>query len=172
MREVVVVPTFGGRPRVPLADRFWARVAVRGADACWEWTATRDKDGYGKIRTGGGGSPTVRSHRVSWELRHGPIPDGLWVLHRCDNPPCVNPAHLFLGTPKDNVQDSVRKLRKAMGERGPRAKLTREKVLWARGAVCVGATIPALARLYGVSGNSLRFAVSGRTWAWLEPGHA
>ncbi len=89
-----------------LADRFWARVAVGKPDECWEWTRYRDRAGYGQAYHEGRDVP---AHRLAWILTHGPIPDGLKVLHRCDYPPCVNPAHLFLGTQGDNVRDAVAK---------------------------------------------------------------
>jgi len=88
--------------------RFWAKVKIRGAGDCWEWQASKRR-AYGKIRIK---CEYVPAHRVAWMLTHGEIPEGLCVLHRCDNPPCVNPDHLFLGTLKDNSQDMLRKLRR------------------------------------------------------------
>lgn len=92
--------------RVPLADRFWSRVARKGPDDCWLWTGGLFGFGYGACWYEG---RTTQAHRLSWEMAHGPIPDGLAVLHRCDNPPCVNPSHLFLGTLADNTYDMMRK---------------------------------------------------------------
>jgi hypothetical protein len=94
---------------------FWSRVDMTGGMfECWEWTATRDSHGYGKFWWG---EKMTGSHRVSWEITNGVVPDGLFVLHKCDNPPCVNPSHLWLGTKKDNSEDCVRKGRSPRGER-------------------------------------------------------
>lgn len=99
-----------GRPSIPIADRFWSK--VQKTDACWLWTSNVHHNGYGQIAQSRNGATRQRwvwAHRVAWELTHGPIADGLLVLHRCDTPLCVNPAHLFLGTHLENIADSVRK---------------------------------------------------------------
>lgn len=91
----------------PLPDRFWPRVDKSGD--CWLWTGARMKNGYGVVWLA---EPIGRMglvHRVAWELTNGPIPDGLFACHRCDNPPCCNPDHLFLGTVRDNALDMVAK---------------------------------------------------------------
>lgn len=98
------------------AARFWARVAGKDhPDACWEWTGARKVLGYGKLSWE---AKVTTAHRVAYALAHGPIPNGMFVCHRCDHPPCCNPAHLFLGTPKDNIQDAKAKgrLRGGPGE--------------------------------------------------------
>jgi hypothetical protein len=98
-------------PGLSLATRFWAKVDKRGPDECWEWTGARQPQGYGTIGVylGYRSYGYARSNRVAWELMRGPVPDGLHVLHSCDNPPCVNPNHLFLGTALDNIHDCIDK---------------------------------------------------------------
>lgn len=91
--------------REPWPERFSSKTQVQ-ATGCIEWIASRDGCGYGMFRFGG---RSQRAHRVAWILTFGGIPDGLQVLHKCDNPPCVNPDHLFLGTNHDNVLDAVAK---------------------------------------------------------------
>jgi hypothetical protein len=85
-------------------DRFWSKVSK--SDKCWEWTAATNKHGYGTFQFEG---RLQKAHRVAWQLSMGSVPDGLFVLHRCDNPSCVRLTHLFLGTQRDNVRDAMRK---------------------------------------------------------------
>lgn len=114
----------------PVADRLWARVD-RTDSGCWLWTGGRStaRNGfqYGVMKVGG---KPVRAHRVAWEVANGPIPAGAFVCHHCDTPLCVNPAHLFLGTHDDNMEDMARKGRgrSAMGMRHWKAKLTDDDV--------------------------------------------
>jgi hypothetical protein len=91
-------------------EQFWAKVDVRGPEECWEWKRRRSHRGYGETRWGG---KTERANRRAWLLVNGPIPIGVSVLHHCDNPPCCNPAHLFLGTHTDNMRDMAAKGRTA-----------------------------------------------------------
>jgi hypothetical protein len=94
--------------------RFWAK--VNKTDGCWGWTGASDCRGYGSIRIGGRYEPQVGAHRLSWVIHRGEISEGLFVLHRCDNPNCVRPDHLFLGTHQDNMNDMAEKKRAASGE--------------------------------------------------------
>lgn len=96
--------------RLPtLEQRIWTKIDRRGPDDCWEWTGARDENGYGRIRHEG---EKARAHRLVYEITHGPLPEDLFIRHRCDNPPCVNPAHLEPGTHQDNMDDTVRRLRR------------------------------------------------------------
>lgn len=110
--------TKGPRPK-SLAERFWPKVDQRGD--CWLWTGSINNYGYGMIAAGGRGGKVLKAHRVAWELTHGPVPDGLEVCHTCDQPRCVNPAHLWLGTHTENVRDMWRKGRGArlVGDASP-----------------------------------------------------
>ena len=94
---------------IPLADRFRLYVGPTTDRGCVLWIGTRNDDGYGVIGSGGMRGRMILAHRVAWELENGAITDDLKVLHKCDNPPCINVAHLFLGTVADNIHDMVAK---------------------------------------------------------------
>ena len=109
-----------------IEERFWAKVNRNGPTpqhcpelgACWVWTGSLNADGYGMVRVGGRDGKTHRAHRLSWSLNVAPVStDKPHVLHRCDNPPCVNPKHLWVGTNADNMRDRNEKRRQAFGAR-------------------------------------------------------
>jgi hypothetical protein len=110
----------------PIKERFEEKFQRRGEENCWEWLAGKWPSGYGAF------SISNRNHissRVSYQLYVGDIPKGMHVLHKCDNPGCVNPKHLFLGTPLDNALDRNRKGRQAYGQRNGNSKLTDTEIL-------------------------------------------
>lgn len=137
--------------RLPDAARFWERVTVRGPDECWEWQASTDKDGYGQLtgRSASGRHTMLKAHRVSWELSRGQIPDGLFVLHKCQNRRCVNPNHLYPGTHLDNMRDVVR-VGSQKGERNPAVKLTDEECEQIRSLRISGLLLREIAPMFNV----------------------
>ncbi len=106
-------------------QRFWKYVDKKSDDGCWHWMGSKIKNGYGQIKIN---NKMILSHRFSWELHNSKVPKDLYVLHKCDNPKCVNPSHLFLGTQQDNMHDMINKNRKAKGENHGNNKLTWDKV--------------------------------------------
>ena len=138
------------------ADLFWAKVdRSAGTDACWPWARGRGRRGYGQLKWRG---RDARASRVAYELTFGPIPDGMFVCHKCDNPPCVNPAHLFLGTPADNMADAVRK-----GRLGHKVDWLLAKQI--RAAHAEGMGVREIGRLAGIHYSMVSRIVNGQRWA-------
>lgn len=141
--------------------KFFSRVRVEGD--CWVWTGANDGGlGYGKIYLSGGGQ--LKAHRVAWEMFNGDIKDGLFVLHHCDNPPCVNPAHLFLGTQYENIQDRHRKGRTSHGTSKPHAVLTDDIVRMAKTMFAMGLSKKQIAQGIGVSYVAIWHVLRGYSW--------
>lgn len=147
--------------------RFWSKVAK--SDGCWLWTGLRhDRGDYGLIHISHPRKHKYRAHRFSYELANGPIPEGLCVCHRCDNPPCVRPDHLFLGTNAENHADSAAKGRayRPRGELCGKAKLTAPQVREMRslqGRLSHGE----IARRFGVHRATVRGILYGLRWKHL-----
>jgi len=175
---------------IPPADRFWPKVNKDGpvhsvfGTPCWLWTGTTHK-GYGLFWIPGR-SP-AKAHRVAWELINGPIPDGLNACHRCDNPPCCNPDHLFLGTLADNNRDMLTKGRASgggatgdrhgsrthpeklkRGEAHGMSYLTEEAVRTIRADYATGVTQATLAWRYRVEPTTIRRVLKRETWKHVK----
>jgi hypothetical protein len=146
------------KPLVDLREKFEENYIPEPMSGCWIWTGYMSGYGYGQIRLNG---ETYLSNRLSHILLKGPIPSGLSVLHHCDNRLCVNPDHLYAGTPADNVRDMRVRGRIVRGERHHQSKLTATAVIEIRSS---DETDTALARRYGVSRPSVRRAREGLTW--------
>lgn len=150
--------------------RFWSKVDRSGGpDACWLWTANRNRNGYGTLKVGSRRDATRRTmlaHRKAWELMRGQIPPGSCVLHRCDNPPCCNPAHLFLGTQADNLADMHAKGRGRgpVGRRNSRARFNEMSVRVIRFLRAKGTPVNALARAHKTGRCTIWCIATRRTW--------
>jgi len=148
---------------VRLGDKF-----VFDPGGCWLWQGYRSPKGYGQIFSDG---RLEGVHRAAYKLYVSPIGEGLFVLHKCDNPPCFNPEHLFLGTPLDNMLDAKRKGRlkqgwqkSAYGERSNTAKLTAAQSIEIRKLIGTGLTYAQIGARYGVQSNAIFAIASGKTW--------
>lgn len=151
-------------PGESLLDRFLRYAIADPETSCWNWIGGKVNNQYGSITVNKNGQrTTVLAHRMAYELFISPIPDGLLVCHTCDNPSCVNPAHLFCGTMKDNMRDMASKGRAGItcGEKNKNAKLTTEDVKKIRTRK---ETTAALAREYGVSDTTIRAIRERKTW--------
>lgn len=165
----------GRYDRAP-ADRFWALVDKNGptpaqADLgpCWVWNGCVDSWGYGHFKVSG---VVRRAHRFSWEMAREPVPPHLVVCHRCDNPPCVNPDHLFVGTQADNIRDMAAKgrLRWVCGEKSGRSVLSESDVLRIRERLSSGTKHAVLANEFSVSRQLISAINTGRIWRCLPLG--
>lgn len=144
--------------------RLWMRTICVPRTGCWEWTGPLDKDGYGKFPMGSGIGGWQRAPRLSYWLEHGEIGEGKLVCHKCDNRACVNPAHLFEGTPKQNSGDMTRKGRQDRGSARYCAKLTEAEVLEIKRELAKGTLGTHLARRFNISNTKIYHIKVGRSW--------
>lgn len=156
---------------------FWECVAKAGADECWLWLGGRSKAGYGRVWTGG---KLQYAHRVTWQLINGSVQPGIEICHRCDNPPCCNPRHLFDGSHADNMADAAEKGRARAGvvlygEQHPLAKLTTEDVLLIRTIYRPGTpgkgssvSVKGLAKRFEVAHSLIHRIVNCKSWPHLS----
>jgi hypothetical protein len=149
-------------PLIPIAKKLLRyEVAENG---CWNWTASKDKDGYGVLSHHRG--KQVRAHRASYEFHVGAIPQKLLVCHSCDNPSCINPKHLFLGTPKENTHDMIKKDRRPVlrGASHPNAKLTDDQVAQIKQLRGEGRLLKGIANQFNISFQTVSSITKGTTW--------
>lgn len=162
-------------------ERFWSKVDRRGDDECWPWNARTVGLGYGTYTLHH--RKQVKAHRLSWEIANGPIPAGLCVCHRCDNPRCCNPRHLFLGTHTQNIADRDAKGRTACGshngrytkpehtargERHGRSKITASDVLAIRSLRSGGATLSSISAKFKVGTSQIWRITIGQHWGAID----
>ena len=165
---------YGPKPR-PVEDRFWDHVAPGNSRECWEWEGATDRFGYGFLYVQRKPVVWAKAHRLSWEIHNGAIPEGKYVCHRCDNPHCVNPAHLFIGTVRDNNADRHAKGRSRGGRTGnhldksgrgnPNAKLSEEDVRAILAVLASGRSHTVTARMFELSEGTVSNIASGKHWA-------
>lgn len=144
------------------STRFWSK--IKKTRNCWVWVAAKSAAGYGVIGAGGRGNKIIYAHRLSYEIHFGPIPAGMSVCHSCDNPACVNPIHLSVGTHKDNIRDSYEKRRMAIGERSKLSVLKNSDIIDIRFLLTTGASTRAVGLLYDVSQSNASRIGSRKTW--------
>lgn len=138
-------------------------------DGCWDWQGRCHNGGYA-VMVHGSDHKQIGAHRVSWMIHKGEIPKGLFVLHKCDNKPCTNPEHLFLGTIKDNVQDMHKKGRanRLKNEEHPNAKLTIEKVKKIKELLSIGVTMTRISKDFHISHGAISAIKNGITWNSID----
>lgn len=142
---------------------------TRKTSSCWEWIGSLTGSGYGQIqRDGGRAGGIAMAHRLAYELYVGPIPEGMSVCHHCDNKICVNPTHLFLGSPADNSRDAAEKGRIERGESRHNAIFTVADIREIRRLRQQGQSGVKLAKQFGVSNSHIYSILSGQVWGWLK----
>lgn len=152
-----------GRKRMSLEEKFWEKVDKKGEDECWNWKGALNKDRYGQFNYKG--KPKL-SHIVSYILVHGNVPKGLFILHKCNNPSCVNPKHLYIGTQADNMKQMVKDGRSLYGEKNPNSKLNWEIVNKIRAEYVNdrNITIRKLSNKYNMPLGTIQNIIEDKTW--------
>lgn len=151
-----------GRVKRVTAENFWRRLIKQPGDGCWLWgSPARVSRFYGAVSFEG---KKDYAHRVAWRFANGPIPNGVCVLHRCDNPLCCRPDHLFLGSQADNMRDMATKRRSCLGERNRAAKLSEPAVKEIRRLRGISKTFRQIADSYGVSASVIFRIIKGDIW--------
>lgn len=145
-------------------ESLWQRLTPNGE--CREWSGYRLPGGYGRTTWHG---IHVYSHRLAWELSSGPIPDDLWVLHHCDNPPCCRPEHLYLGTPADNAHDREIRQRGSRGEHQPKSLLTERDIPTIFAMAGSGKTQREIGATFHVSQGAIWKVLTRQTWRHINP---
>lgn len=146
-------------------QRFWTKVSEGSSASCWLWLGSKNLKGYGHFRLNG---KIEQAHRAAWLVAYGEIPKGLHVLHACDNPPCVNRDHLFLGTNGDNSADKISKGRQAKGKKIYSTKLTPADVLEMRRLYATGkVTHRILAKMFHVNHSQIYRVVNKLDWKYI-----
>jgi hypothetical protein len=161
------------------SERFWSKVDKHGPDECWEYMGHRDTKGYGVTKFM---DVCKKAHRMAWVFTFGAVPEGegyhgTCVLHKCDNPPCCNPNHLFLGTIRDNIKDMDSKHRRSttnlpptlLGEQSPTSKLTGKQIMEIRNRPNQRGIYADVSRDYGISQTHAAYIIKGRVWKHLLP---
>lgn len=168
--EKMALPNYAN---TPTWSRFWAKVKIGAPNDCWEWQASKNHGGYGHFLFNG---RSERAHRVCHIITKGSIPDGMFVCHHCDNPACVNPRHLYAGTPSDNVQDALKRGRHVSpprnessvnyrrGERSHLAKLQPDDIITIRKRFDKGEDSPTIAKDYGVHYSNIWLIGRRKIW--------
>jgi len=142
----------------PMGFETWFWTRAKQNKECWEWPGSKDSGEYGQARVDGRRKGT---HQIAWELTNGPIPEGMMVLHRCDNPPCCNPKHLYLGTHANNMDDMVKR------KRQPR-KLTEAQVFEIKKSLLKKKSMRSIAKEHGVSHQTIFNIAHGKKWAHVK----
>ena len=146
-----------------IEQRFWDKVPMREDGKCWLWHGAKDIKGYGVLRIG---DMLIKAHRYAYQYVNGNISECEFVCHTCDNPSCVNPSHLWVGTHYDNMDDKIAKGRqhKPSGDTNPNAKMTDDKILIVRDMINSGATCQSVADHFGVSRSCINHIKNNHTW--------